>query len=296
MNDQVSIPDLTSRAMLCYVQVRLWSARKLDKKQTLKAIEGAGATADAARVNKHLLANADDALKNIQRKANAIRDYIDANTLPWDDAGNRLLSNEQALVVVGKAKILQDEFTELVNEFVNQYPILRAQALHNLGDMANDEDYPQPDVVRSKFGVTISFNPLPSGFGDIRVGMSEQQASAWQRHFEGNVKRQMNAAIMSAWDRLRENLVKYSDRLKLKDGEKAEIFRDSMVTNLRETCALLASLNVFGDPELDRVVAMVNREIAVYEPDQLRNSRATAEHVKGEVDAVLANLKTLFGE
>lgn len=294
----VSLPDLTKTAMLAYVSISVWSARKLDKKQTIKTVTDAGATSDGARVNKHLLASADSLLRDVQRKANEIRNYVDANTLPWDDAGNRLVSNDRALLVVGEINKLNAEFNDAVDAFVQEYPVLRAQALHNLGDMANDEDYPQPDVVRAKFSMKLSFNPLPTGFGDIRVGMTETQAKAWQSHFEGNVKAQMQTAIKSAWERLRENLQRYSDRLKLKDdgSGKMEIFRDTMVSSLRETVALLSSLNVFNDPELDRITTRVSRDIASFDPDALRTSVATAVSVKSEADAILEHMRALLGD
>lgn len=292
----VSIPTLSTRAMLVYVKISVWSARKLDKKQTQKTIKDAGATNDAARVNKHLLANADAKLREVQRVANQIRAYLDANTLPWDDAGNRLLSNDRALIVVGDLHNLHQEFNRAVDEFVQEYPVLRAQALYNLGDMANDEDYPQPDVVRSKFSVRISFNPVPANFGDVRIGMSEEQARAWQRHFETNVQRQVNDALRAAWERLREALARYSDRLQLDTDGKLRVFKNSMVENLRETCALLASLNVFGDPDLEAVTRQVQRDIAAFDADELRHSPAVAMSVKADVDAVLQKMQAFLGD
>jgi len=109
----VSIPTLADSAMLCYLRVAVWSARKLDKKQTAKVTEDAGATTDAARVSKHLLANADSLLKDVQRKASELRDYLDSNTLPWNDAGQRILSNDKALTFVGPFENKKKEFDEL---------------------------------------------------------------------------------------------------------------------------------------------------------------------------------------
>ena len=293
----VSIPSLHSAAMLCYVQIGVWTARKLDKKQSQKTVSDANATAGAANVNKHLLANADELLKAVKRKGDEIRDYVHANTLPWDDAGNRILSNDMSLIVVGKLAELEEQFKAAVDEFVQEYPALRAIALQNLGEMGDESEYPQPDVVRSKFHCKVSFNPLPSGFGDIRVGMSEQQAKAWQAHFEGNVKSQVNGALRNAWDRLRESLSHYSDRLRLDESnEKTQKFRDSMVENMRQTVTLLTSLNIFGDPELQRITDKVRLEIASYEPAQLRNSVATAMVVKDNVDHLLAHINNLLGE
>lgn len=297
MNANVSIPTLHDGAMLVYVQLRVWSARKLDRKQTAKTVVGAKATGDSARVNKHLLASADSKLKDVQRVANRIRAFIETKTLPWDDAGNRIISNAQALVLVGEADRLRQEFNDAVDSFVEEYPVLRAQALVNLGEMANDDDYPQPDQVRAKFGVKLSFNPLPTGFNDFRTGMSEAQARAWQSHFEANVQSQVSGALANAWERLRENLQHYSDRLKLKDdgSGKTEIFRDTMVTNLRETVDLLDSLNVFNDPQLRATTALVRKEISVHDPAALRENVGAAMLVKQQADDVLRNINALLG-
>ena len=292
----VTIPTIADSAMLVYVQVRMWSARKLDKKQTAKTIEEANATRDAARVNKHLLANADSKLKEVQRKANEIRDFLDTNTLPWDKAGNRIISNAHALIAVGKLENLRKDFEELADDFVADYPALREQAIANLGDMGEHGDYPAAGIVRAKFGVKIEFSPVPTNFGDVRVGMSQQQAQAWQAHFEDNVKSQVADSLKAAWARLREDLEKYSDRLTRDPGDdKGRIFRDTMVTNLRETCALLSSLNIFGDEELAKITSKVSLEIAKYEPDVLRTNVGAATQVKAEVDDLLKQMQGLFG-
>lgn len=294
----VHIPTLHDSAMLVYVRITVWSARKLDKKQTLKVNKDAAATSDAGRVNKHLLASADTKLKDVQRKASEIRDFIDTHTLPWDDAGNRIISNASALSVVGQIQNLKVEFDELVDEFVREYPVLRAAAIVNLGDMGDDSDYPQPDVVRTKFSMRMSFSPLPTTFGDIRAGMSEQQAQAWQSHFEGNIKTQVNTALVSAWSRLRESLERYSDRLRVKDDGtgRMEVFRETMVTQLRDTCSMLASLNVFGDNELESIVHQVHSSIACFEPDALRTNITTRLQVKVDVDDILDRMRSYLGE
>lgn len=292
----ISIPQLADRAMLVYVSISCWSARKLDKKQTQKTVAEAGATADAARVNKHLLANADSALKKIQQKANQIRDYLDSNTLPWDDAGNRLLSNEQSLLVVGQLHALDQEFRQLVDEFIDEYPVLRAEAVKNLGDMGDDSDYPQPDQVRQKFKVSITFSPVPVSFGDVRTGMSAEQAQAWQSVFENKVRDQTNRALRAAYERLRENLSKYVDRLKPREDDpgRVQIFRDSMVESLRETCDLLDSLNVFDDAELRQINRHVRSGIAAHDPDTLRGSVEVATLVQREAADVLQRMEAFL--
>lgn len=294
----MNIVTIHDRAMLTYLRIGTWSARKLDTKATKKVTDGASATADAARVNKHLLASADEKLRAIQKIGGEARRYLDDNTLPWDDAGNRLLPNDSAIAVVGELTALEQRYLAAVDDFVQEYPVLRAQALANLGDLANDDDYPQPDQVRHKFSFRLSFTPVPTGFSDVRTGLADSQVQALQAHYEANAKRQVGDALTAAWSRLRDNLVVYSDRLREKDdgSGKMNIFRDSMVSNLRDTCALLKQLNVFDDDDLERVRIRVERDIASFDPAHLRDSEILAKSVKSEVDVVLQHMKSLLGE
>lgn len=294
----MNIIGIHDRAMLSYLRIGSWSARKLDTKATSKVTKDATATSDAARVNKHLLASADEKLRAIQKIGGEARRYLDDNTLPWDDAGNRLLPNEKAIEVVGELTAFEKRYHQAVEDFVDQYPELRAQALANLGDLANDDDYPQQDQVRHKFSFRLSFTPVPTGFSDVRTGLGPQQVEALQKHYQAASRRQVGEALQAAWARLRENLVTYSDRLREKDdgSGKMNIFRDSMVSNLRDTCALLKTLNVFDDDDLERCRIRVERDIASFEPESLRDSELLAKSVKSEVDVVLQHMKQLLGE
>lgn len=287
------LPTLRDSAMLVNVTISVWSARKLDRQQTKKAVEEAGATADAGRFNKHLLASADASLREVHRKAKAIRNFVDDNSVPWDNGGNRLVTNDRALTLVGELKALQDDFAAAVDAFVEEYPVLRAQAVANLGDMGDDSDYPQPDTVRRKFGVEIEFQPIAQNFSDVRLGLNATQVAAFQTHFEKTANKQMAKAVRSAWERLEENLQRYSKNLDLRDDDsgKMKIFRDSMVDQLRDTVSLLRGLGFFGDDNMAKVVAQVEKDIAALDAGQLRSSPATSVGVKAQVDGILNKMR-----
>lgn len=287
------IDTIHDRAMLTYLRISSWSARKLDTRATRKVTSDADATSDAARVNKHLLASADGKLKDISKIGGEARRYLEDVTLPWDDAGNRLLPNEKAIEVVAKLTEFEQAYLEAVDAFVLEYPVLRAQALSNLGDLGDDEDYPQPDTVRHKFSFRLSFTPVPNNFSDVRTGLTEGQVDILREHYDGQAKRQMTDALSAAWKRLRENLEAYSDRLREKDdgSGKVQIFRDSMVENLRNTVAILRPLNVFGDMALEGLRTQIEQSIAQFDADQLRTVPMVAKTVKTEVDDILARMK-----
>ena len=86
------IGNLSNRAMLCTLSISQWSARKLDKAATNKTTSDAGASTDAARVNKFLLAGQDGSLKEIAKIATQARSVVYELTQPWDKAGATILS------------------------------------------------------------------------------------------------------------------------------------------------------------------------------------------------------------
>jgi hypothetical protein len=280
--------QIHDRAQLVYLMVGCWSARKLDAKATKAVTDNNDAVADAARVNKHLLAGADEKLRAITKLGGEAR----------DDAGNRLLPNEKVLEAAAELTKYEDKFKALVDDFIAAYPDLRQLAIAALGDLANADDYPPPEAIRDRFTFRLSFSPLPTTFGDIRTGLSAEQTSALQKHYEASTRRQMASALTAAWERLRENLASYLDRLTEREDKPGEmkIFRDSMVENLRETCALLKTLNVFEDESLERMRLRVERDVAMFDADTLRQSPIVAKSVHSEVEALMDQMKAMLGE
>lgn len=278
--NKLNAPDLSAAGVLVYVQIRGWSARKLDRKQTEKTVADASAlTTDAARVNKHLLAGADDKLKAVTRKGNEIRDYVDANTLPWDNAGYRLLDNAKSLTVIAAVAGKIKEYKDIVDEFVAEYPVLRAQALANLGDMADSSDYPPPDVVRSRFGVEVTYHPIATNYGSGRSGMADAVTAILQSNYKALLQQHEQRAVHSALERLRDNLQRYVDRLTPGADGKRGRFTESMVAQLNDTLDMITSLGMdSADQRTAQLVDVIRNEIAVYSVENLRADESCADN------------------
>ncbi len=296
VSPEVNITSIHDRAVLAYISCSTWSARKLDRKATEDVTSSKGAVKDAARVNKHLLASADDLLKKITKIGADARRFLEANSLPWDDAGNRLLSNDKMMDVVAKVTKMKHEYDAAVEEFVVEYPALRAQALDNLGELANDSEYPQPDVVRGKFNLRLSITPLPTGFGDIRTGLQPMQVAALEAQYTARVRMQFNVALEDAWKRLRTDVVAILDRMGTDDAGKGKVFRNSLFENVRDTAKLLKSLNVFDDPNLESIRFEVEQYLCTADAEQVRSSDAVREATKFHAQTILDKMASILGE
>ena len=86
-----SLPEaaLSSRAMLCSLSICQWSARKHDPEASAEIAARHGAQCNAGRYHKVLLPpEAFSELKSIAGEARREHYFM---TLPWDDAGYRVL-------------------------------------------------------------------------------------------------------------------------------------------------------------------------------------------------------------
>lgn len=288
--------DITKKAMLAYVSITGWSATKFDKKASGKVTKDAGAVTDAARVNKKLLAGADAKLSAVRKHAADARRYLETNTLPWDDAGNRLLPNVKAMDVIATMSELQSQYYTLVDEFVAEYPVLRAQALHALGDLADHSDYPPPDRIAEKFVFRVSYEPIPGGFAeDVRYGLNDDAVAALQKFGEVRAQERVNRALTEAYERLLEGVKHMHDRLKRGPDGKYPVFRDSTVQNVLDAATMLKSLNVFDDPQLEAMRQRVLDECCLYGPDALRNHEPTRDNVAEAARRLTDEMSKMLG-
>ena len=289
--------NLTNRAMLTYVSISAWSGMKLDKKASTKVTDDAGAVADSARVNKRLLAGADAKLTAIRRIDTNVRRYLDAETLPWDDAGNRLLPNVKAFAVMAKVGEFRKQFNAAVDEFVAEYPMLRQQALASLGDLADTSDYPPTDQVRNRFAFRVTFSPLPGGFeDDVRYGLTDEQVKALEAAGESRVREQIENALRNAIERLLTDVRHLADKLRRDADGKYPIFRDSTIENVRATAEALGPLNVFNDPDLEAIRQRVLTECCLFSPTTLRNMETARDETAAKAQSLVDDMLGMLGE
>jgi hypothetical protein len=280
---------LAERAVLASPSIRIWTARKFDKRVTADVTAEHGAAADAGRWNKSLVSR--DALTAVTTAASRAREYHYQTTLPWSDDGARILPTALYLdrtdaagkLVPGYASRMREfrtAFDAAVADFVRGYPDYVEAARERLNGMFNAADYPAPAAIAGKFDFAVNVNPVPSG-RDFRVEIGD----AVRADVERRVQETTAAAMADACKRVAETIGTMADKLAgyvpPRDGAGAGgVFRDSLVSNVRDLAAVLPAFNLTGSPEFDRIAARV-ADLARPEADQLRTDdklrRETAE-------------------
>lgn len=286
--------DIHHSCQLIYLSISIWSARKLDKEVTSDLNNEKLAASNASRVNKYLMASADAELKIIAGIARQARDVVEKRTVPWDAAGNRLVSNLDLFDLLGELGEIERRFNVAVDAFIHQYPTLMQQSIAALGGMGKQDDYPNADQVRAKFGMCTSLSPVPAGYEDLRTGLSPDQIKALNEQYGQQMAQQFEEAQRGAFTQLRADIERVAERLTPTPDGKNKQFTYTMVENLRGTVKLMRGLNIFNNAELEKLAADIEARLCHYDANDLRSSIQAASSTKTAADQILGKLQS-FG-
>jgi hypothetical protein len=281
--------NLNDRALLVQLNVSQWTARKYDKRASKEVTNAHGAASAAGRFNKSLLPM-NDKLDNIHKKTTFIRQKYYDNTLPWGLDGTNMLPTANYLNFMSEFRKEKGEWEYLVQDFLVDYNQMKMDAQRILGSLYDAADYPNGSELRHKFKMDMAVFPVPSA--DFRVSIGTEELSRIQQDVERRVKDAEQAALKDVWQRLFDRVKHMAEKL----ADPKAIFRDSMVENAREICALLPRLNFADDPQLESMRQQVEASLLKH-PEALRNDpdlrRDTAAEAKKIMDAMGAFMGAL---
>lgn len=280
--------NLNDRALLVQLTISQWTARKYDKKATQQVADANNTTMSAGRFNKSLLPM-NDLLDHVHKKATHIRTKFYENTLPWGVEGTQMLPTANYLSFMTDFRKEKAEWNHLVNNFVDNYDALQQDAKRILGNLYNPADYPSSMEIRQKFHMDMSVFPVPST--DFRVSIASEELTRIQQDVERRVKEAEQTAMKEVWQRLYDRVKHMAEKL----ADPKAIFRDSMIENAREICAILPRLNFADDPNLEALRQEVEMGISNHHPDALRNDPDLRRDTAAQAKAIMDKMSVFMG-
>jgi hypothetical protein len=265
---------LSERAILATLNVSQWTARRFDSDETLAVNRKHGLHIEAARVNKNLLPTKNNELQTLQQVTGMIRKDFDKHTLPWSVDGMRILKSEAYMDFAQEVRFWQDAWETARNAFLRAYPDLKREAAAALGSMYDEADYPTDRELRAKFKFDIRFMPIADE-RDWRIDVGDDVKAKLQADIRAQLIEVEQRAMGEAWGRVQDVLEKTVERL----ANPTAIFRDSLVDNAVELCAIMPSLNISNDPQMETVRKTIERTLAKFagNVDALRHDPAERE-------------------
>lgn len=281
--------QIHSRALLVWLTISTWSARKYDKKISNETNARLQASSNAGRYNKCLLPGDHPSYKVLTQLMGSIRLQHYDHTLAWSDEGWRLLPTANYMEYTKWYRAQQLAVQTALAAFLVDYPSMRSDAAVLLGGAYRSEDYPSSQDLRAKFAIEAKYSPLPA-VGDVRVDLAADQIASIEQQIQATTQDAIGLAMKDAWQRLYDVVSKISERLNTPDA----IFRDTLITNARELCASLKRLNVTNDTDLESMRVRVLEELTTFEPDVLRDTPRVRRNVGAEADKIMSAMSGLF--
>lgn len=289
--DTNATSSICTRALLVWLSISTWSARKYDRTVTQQVNREHAAVSDAGRYNKMLLPGDAPSYKALVSFCGSLRDQHYARTLAWSDTGWRCLPTAAYVDYCDWYRKSQSELDRVLDAFVLDYPALRAQAAKRLNGMFNDADYPAAIDLKAKFALSLSYMPIPAD-GDVRVQLAGDHVALIEQQVQAKVSSAIATAVSDAWTRLQDVTARIAERL----SDPEAIFRDSLITNARDTCALLAKLNVTNDMDLDRMRRAVEHDLTRYDAKSLRDLPSHRARVADRASQLLDQMRAFSVE
>ena len=287
--------DLTRDAMLVSLRISAWSGRLYDREASDHVAAHHEASTSAGRYNKRLLPKA--ALAALNATMSETRTQHHAQSLPWDDKGSRLLTVANYDHYTEVMDGLRERLVRQRARFIEDYDDYVEQARIDLGKLFRIGDYPSKDQLRDRFSIRYRITPVPDADHFI-ARLASDDTERVKRDIERHIEEQLHDAVGDLYRRLAEAVERVSERLGEDDNGKPLVFRDTMISNIRDLVDVVPRLNIFGDHRLAGLCEQVKERIAGVEPDRLRPSGtfdpSVRAQVKRDADALMEQFSGYF--
>lgn len=281
--------QLSDKALLVHLSVSQWMGRKLDKGTSNQIASMNNADPSAGRYTKCLLPTCSE-LKDVHSKAALIRKEFYKNTLPWGIDGTFILPSANYLEFIAQFRSEKCVWEQLLEDFLSKYHGAVVQAQRMLGNLFDPAQYPDVNVVRSKFRMDLTFMPVPTA-DDFRVELIDSELAVIKADVVARAADAQTAAMNEVWQRLYVHVEKIAERL----GNPENVFHDTMIENAREACELLARLNIADDPNLEALRQQVRDKLVCYTPDTLRSSPDVRRQAATDAAAIKSAMGAFMG-
>lgn len=283
MHMKTNTNDINANAMLVSISTSLFNPTRLDRAVTLEVTTTKNASKDAGNFKRQVIPK--ELIDPVNKAANAAYLSHKRLTSPWSDGGTRILNVQMFDLYNDTINGDIRQFEIEVGKFLREYETIRAQAPVRMGALFNPKDYPPLAEVRERFAIRTQWSPLPNG-SDFRVHLQDADLAELASSVDQRVSEAVTKAREDLHERLHDRLSKVSERL----SKPENIFRDSLIENLKDLCQLIPRMCLTPDPELLAAVDAATLDIVGFAPDDLRNDDDKRAKAKAAADAILRTM------
>ena len=277
--------NLFEKGCLVQLSASVWGAtRKIKPEQvTEKAVDRQWLSASKKLVDP-------DALKPISKVVNKARSYLSSVSLPFPIPSMVFMPKEMISSVDEKLHRFKDDFHHTVDGFMQGYDELRNTAMHCLGELFNETDYPVD--VRAKFGFAWRFVILDVPNGNTAI-LAPEVYEREKRKFVQSMEEARQLAILSLREEFADLVERITERFSNGPDGKPKVFKNGTVNNFYEYFETFKQRNIFEDQQLADLVDRAQAILAGQSAAEIRSNGHLKERIRagmGEVETVMADI------
>jgi hypothetical protein len=242
------ISKLSDKAVLVKLTIRRAALTRRD--------EGLTATLQAQENDKSLTVltklfrNRESPINQIMAKYGEVYAYHKKHTLPYVDAGPRILPNDMYFEYTQEMKHRIASVDSLLDTYMPMYDqlVLDDVMYRNSGSAAgraNVDEYPSADTFKLSMSAELRFQPMPDA-SHFLFDLSEDDVASFKRAEQEAAA----AANADAINRMLKPMGALVTRLKEYQGGQKERFHNSLIDNVIEGCDMAKKLAINPTPEL----------------------------------------------
>ena len=202
------------------------------------------------------------------------------------DGGRRILPSAMFLTYAENMRKAIAEHDKALSEFLKTYPDIVSRAKDRLGDLFDPKRLPTVQDIRRKFAIRQDVLPMPD-VKDFRCELADDQADSIKKKVSDSIESMVERAVADIWNQFRELIEKIEQTMK----QPKKIFRDSLITNLRDFCELVPKLNLTNDSNLEELRQDAIKKLAELKPDDLRESKADRKKAHKSAKEIMEKMK-----
>lgn len=289
-----AVTKLSDKAILVKLVTRRAALTKRDDALTAKVQTQEGD--QSAVVFTKLFRDRTSPVNEIMTAVNEAYQYHKKVTLPYVDAGPRILPNEMYMEYTDTMRGHIAKVDRLLNAYMPHYDLLVANDIRyrNAGSSAGRatvDDYPTADKFRSSTALEFRFQPMPDA-RHFLFDLSDDDLEAFRRSEEEAI----TAANTDVVQRMLKPLTHLVGRLKEYQGQKNERFHNSLISNVIEGCDIAQKLAMNAPADLMAQITELREhaKACLDDVEIIKGSPNAREAAKAKLEAV-ANKMAMFG-
>ena len=290
----MTVSKLSDKAVLVKLTIRRAALTRRD--HGLTATLQAQENDKSLTVLTKLFRNKESPINQIMAKYGEVYAYHKKHTLPYVDAGPRILPNDMYFEYTQEMKHRIATVDNLLDTYMPMYDQLVFDDVmyRNSGSAAgraNASEYPSAEDFRLSMSAEIRFQPMPDA-SHFLFDLSDEDVESFKRA-EQEAAAQANA---DAINRMLKPMGALVTRLKEYQGGQKERFHNSLIDNVIEGCDMAKKLAINPTPELlaeiEGIKALAGSILDTVEVVKgSANARAKA---KADLDAVANKLAGFY--